>query len=526
MKGKKHWVVAAMMGMAGILICSALVMAQPFTSQARAAGGEADESTVTPEIFMAGPPHSKTKITADSPDPSTPGVGVELFVTVTGTGPIPTGTVNITGTDTPCNIILVDGFGTCVVNFFSTGSKTIRAYYSGDGIYDPSSASASHRVVRAKTATIITSDIPDPSDIGQEVVIQASVISAGLNIPTGMVVIKGANSNCAITLVDGSGSCSVLFTSAGSKILKATYQGDANNSGSKGAESHFVNRAASTTIITADDPDPSIPGQGVKVKVTVLGAASAPTGTVTIGGADINCLVSLSGGSGSCKVVFNTIGDKTLTATYNGNKSYFPSTTTTAHTVKNATTTTITGHNHNPSLPGEAIQVDVTVSGAGAAPTSAVTITGADVNCTITLSGGSGSCNTVQFNTGGAKIITATYNGEDPNYAGSVGTASHTVIRGLSLTTINSDDPDPSAPYASVLVTVTVAPVAPGVNTPTGYVAVTTSGGAPVCTITLAGGTGSCSVFFTSASEFTITAAYGGDATYMPSEDNEIHTVQ
>jgi hypothetical protein len=339
------------------------------------------------------------------------------------------------------------------------------------------------------------------------------------------VVIQGGNSNCNIYLVGGSGSCSVIFTSPGSKTLKAAYKGDANNATSKGTDSHLVTKSSSTTIITADDPDPSVPGQAVKVKVTVLGAVANPTGTVTITGADINCSATLSNGTGSCKVVFNTIGDKTLTATYNGNKNYFPSTTDTDHTVKNATTTTITGDNPDPSLPGEAVQVDVTVSGAGGPPSGTVTITGDDVNCIITLSGGSGSCSTVQFNTGGARIITATYNGEDPSYAGSVGTTSHYVNKGLTLTTITADDPDSSAPYASVLVTATVAPVAPGVVIPTGYVAIATSDGPSVCTITLVDGTGSCSVFFTTAGDYTITATYGGNATYQFSVDTEEHIV-
>ena len=95
----------------------------------------------------------------------------------------------------------------------------------------------------------------------------------------------------------------------------------------------------------------------------------------------------------------------------------------------------------------------------------------------------------------------------------------------MTLTTITAADPNPSAPYASVLVTVTVAPVAPGVVTPTGYVAITTSGGPSVCTISLAGGTGSCSVLFTTAGTFTINATYGGNGTYLPSVDNEEHTV-
>jgi hypothetical protein len=524
MNQKKHWVVSAVMGMACVLICSLLVISKPFTSKVQAAGGEADPLIVTPDIFMAGPPHSKTTITADDPDPSTPGEGIQVYVTVSGTGPIPTGTVDIAGADSYCSMTLVDGIGNCEVFFFTTGRKSIQAIYNGDGTYNPSSATKSHKVVKAVTTTIITSDIPDPSEVGLAVVVDATVISAGLTVPTGSVVIKGANSNCTITLVDGSGNCSVVFTSAGSKTLKAAYKGDANNATSKDTDSHFVTKGSTTTIITADKPDPSVPGQAVKVKVTVLGAAANPTGTVVITGADINCSATLSSGTGSCMVVFNTIGDKVLTATYNGNKDYFPSTTDADHTVKNATTTTITGDNPDPSVPGEAVRVYVTVSGPGGPPTGSVTITGTDVNCTAILSGGSGDC-IVQFNTGGARTITATYNGEDPIYAGSVGTASHYVNKGLTLTTITVDDPDPSDPYASVLVTVTVTPNAPGVVIPTGYVAITTSGGPSVCTITLVGGTGSCSVFFTIANTYSITATYNGDGTYLPSVDTELHTV-
>ncbi|MDI6770896.1 MAG: NBR1-Ig-like domain-containing protein, partial [Anaerolineales bacterium] len=78
----------------------------------------------------------------------------------------------------------------------------------------------------------------------------------------------------------------------------------------------------STTTITADNPDPSTPGQAVTVSVTVSGAGAIPTGTVAISGADANCTITLSGGSGSCNVVFNTFGNKTLTATYSGDGNF------------------------------------------------------------------------------------------------------------------------------------------------------------------------------------------------------------
>ena len=183
----------------------------------------------------------------------------------------------------------------------------------------------------------------------------------------------------------------------------------------------------SVTTINSDTPDPSTPSQNVAVNVTVSGSGATPTGTVAITGADTNCTITLASGSGSCNVVFTTVGSKTLTATYSGDGSYSGSSSTTAHTVKYPATTVITSESPDPSTTSENVTVNVTVSGTGATPTGTVGITGADINCTITLAGGSGSCDVV-FNTPGAKGITATYNGDANYVSGSTDTEGHTVL--------------------------------------------------------------------------------------------------
>ena len=111
----------------------------------------------------------------------------------------------------------------------------------------------------------------------------------------------------------------------GAKTITANYSGDANYTAGSDTESHTVTQGPSTTTITADAPDPSIPGQSVTVSVTVTGAGATPTGTVLITGADTNCTITLSSGSGSCNVVFNTFGPKTITATYSGDMNYVSS---------------------------------------------------------------------------------------------------------------------------------------------------------------------------------------------------------
>ena len=85
-------------------------------------------------------------------------------------------------------------------------------------------AVANCHLTRTPTTLTITSDNPDPSEINQSV--SVSVIVSG-GSPTGIVDIGGADTNCQITLNNGTGSCTVIFTTTGMKTLTAFYPGDA-----------------------------------------------------------------------------------------------------------------------------------------------------------------------------------------------------------------------------------------------------------------------------------------------------------
>jgi len=472
---------------------------------------------------------STTTITADTPDPSVPGGVVAVNVSVIGSGTIPTGTVAITGADSNCTVTLAGGVGSCNVIFNTAGAKTLTGTYSGNANYLGSSDTESHTVSTglAASTTTITSTVPNPSTPGQAVVVNVSVNGAGLPVPTGTVNITGADTNCNVLLAGGTGSCTIVFNSTGHKNITASYGGDGHYAASTGTFSHTVTKGSTTTTITSDTPDPSVPGQAVTVSFTVSGAGYTPTGTVDITGADINCSIALSGGSGSCAVVFNTWGAKTLTATYSGDVNYLSSTDTEPHIVKNLTTTTITSTVPNPSIPGQAVLVNVTVLGDGVTvPTGNVTITGSDdvgaTICPLNASGMTVGC-AVTFTSAGARTLTATYAG-DGNYVGSSGSASHNVSKGTPTAfLITADAPDPS--LANVSVTVTVVIAGAGVI-PTGTVGISLSGGqASTCTITLVGGTGSCNVSFTTPGSYTITATYSGDGNYIIVTDTEAHTV-
>ena len=309
------------------------------------------------------------------------------------------------------------------------------------------------------STTTITAATPNPSTPGQAVAVSVNVSGSGIT-PTGTVSLNGADTNCAITLSGGSGSCNVIFNSPGTRTITATYSGDSNYAGSSTSRNQTVNSVSnSTTITITDTPAPSTTGQSVAVNITVSGSGATPTGWVVVAGADTTCTLTLSGGSGSCNVVFNTAGNRTLVAVYGGDSNYASNSTTKNHTVNQGTlltsTTTITGTTLNPSTPGASVGVSVSVSGTGPTPTGTVSITGADTNCTMTLSSGTGSCNIV-FNGAVPGPITAAYSG-DSNYGVSSAMGGFTVNQGTPTINISAETPDPSTNGQSVAVSVNVA---------------------------------------------------------------------
>jgi Lamin Tail Domain/Bacterial Ig-like domain (group 3) len=110
-------------------------------------------------------------------------------------------------------------------------------------------------------------------------------------------------------------------------------------------------RSATVTTITADTPDPSLVNQNVTVSVTVVGGTTTPTGTVAITGANTNCAITLTNGSGSCTAKFSSVGSKTLTATYSGDGTHPASNDTEPHSVSTTTTVRTATPTRVPTLP-------------------------------------------------------------------------------------------------------------------------------------------------------------------------------
>jgi subtilisin family serine protease len=371
-----------------------------------------------------------TTITSDDPDPSLVSQPVTVRYSVAVNAPdssTPSGNVTVSDGSHSCTGTVAAG--ECTITLATPGSRTLTATYAGDADHYTSSASVAHRVDAADTTTTITADAPDPSEMGQAVSVEftvEAVAPASGTPPLGLVVVSDGVDSCSAAVTVG--GCSLDLTTPGARTLTAAYLGTPGFNGSTSSEeAHTVSGLATTTTITADDPDPSVVGEAVTVQYGVTAADGTPTGDVTVSDGSVSCTATVA--AGGCTLTFTSAGANQLTATYAGEDTFAASTSSVeAHTVNAAATaTTLTAHDPAPSTPGGAITVRYSVAvnapGAGT-PTGAVRVTDGVDSCTATVA--AGRC-TLSLATVGARTLTAAYAGDGNFLASRSSGAPHTV---------------------------------------------------------------------------------------------------
>lgn len=179
------------------------------------------------------------------------------------------------------------------------------------------------------TSTVLTS-APNPSNLGQEVTMTATVTAQNGAIPTGTVIFEsngvaigsGTLNNSGLAVLDYSG------LSGGTDSLVAIYQGSRTLAGStSNTVPQVVNRIASTTTVTSSQ-NPSLSGDPVTLTATVGPAGPpTPTGTVSftsngtaIGGCSALTLSSQL--TAACTTSSLAVGTDAIVATYSGDNNY------------------------------------------------------------------------------------------------------------------------------------------------------------------------------------------------------------
>jgi uncharacterized repeat protein (TIGR01451 family) len=140
---------------------------------------------------------------------------------ITGSGPCSVGSVNGNPQNAMATVTMTGGTGTC----------NLMASWAADSNYNSATLSQSIAAQKATSTTNIISSIPNPSNVGQSVVISFQVTGNG--VPTGSVTVSATTGeSCSASLTASAGSCSIVFTTAGPRNLTASYRGDSNFSGS------------------------------------------------------------------------------------------------------------------------------------------------------------------------------------------------------------------------------------------------------------------------------------------------------
>ena len=459
-------------------------------------------------------------------NPSVFGQSVTLKATVTGTGATPTGTVTFTEGGAPLGTgTLAAGSATLAISTLSVGTHTIDATYGGDSNFDVSSSttSLSQVVNKSATSSVLVSG-SNPSIVGAPVTFTVTVAATapGAGTPTGTVNFRDGATVLGPGTLDASGVATFSTSSltVGTHSITADYTADGSFAASTSNSVAQVVNKDGVSATLASSLNPSTFGANVTFTATVTstGTGPIPTGTVTFkDGATVLGTGTLDA-SGVATYATTALagGSHTITATYAGDTNHAGgSSAGLAQTVNGATTTTALTSATNPSVFGQSVTVTATVTSAIAGTiTGSVTFTDGvtTLGSAMLNAAGVATYTTSAFSVG-THALSAVYAG-DSNFATSTSAGLSQVVNLGATATAVASSSNPSLVDSSVTFTATVTAKAPSAGTPTGTVTFK-DGGTTIGTGTL--GMGGVATFATTTltvGAHTITAEYGGSASY------------
>jgi hypothetical protein len=146
------------------------------------------------------------------------------------------------GTATLGKRTLSGGMATFSTSTLAVGIKSITVTYSGDTIYAASTSPAISQTVTKAASTTALSSLPNPSNLGGSVTFTITVTPQFTGVPTGSVKLTlGTTLIGTVTLLNGTGSFTTTTLPHGADVIKATYGGSANFTGSSGLITQTVN---------------------------------------------------------------------------------------------------------------------------------------------------------------------------------------------------------------------------------------------------------------------------------------------
>lgn len=401
----------------------------------------------------------------------------------------PTGVVQfaVDGEALGAPVAVTGGSATSPVANLDAGTHLITADYTGDANFGGAMDSLEQQVDAAATTTSVSSS-PNPSVVGQTVVLRAEVrpVSPATGTPQGAAqfYVDGVSVGF-VELQGGVAEYSISTLAVGGHTVKAKYASTDTNfiPSTSTTVGQQVNKAATKTSIVSSSPT-SVFGQPVTFTATVGVAApgaGAPSGEIVFTDGTTVLATKTVDSSTNFEASFTTdqlsVAQHAIVATYNGNDSFLGSTGSVVQKVQRAQTTTTVTSSANPSQSGQGVTFSASVAAVAPAvgnPTGTVrfTVNGANLGGPATIVDGVATSNAFVSLSPGTYAIEATYSG-DGNFVNSSGSVDQgngqDVAKGATEMTLESSDD--TADFAQpVTFTSTVSAVAPATGRPSGVV--------------------------------------------------------
>ena len=337
-------------------------------------------------------------------------------------------------------VVGAGGTASLTATGLAVGDHQFKAVYGGDARFTASSGLLTESVLRADTATVVSSS-PGPSLFGQPIKVTATVASlVQLGVaPGGSVtfydgVPSPATKLGTATLSGGAATLNVPLLSVGAHSITATYSGDPDFNPSTAVTTQQVNPAPTSTAVSTSQAS-ALTGQAVVFTAVVssqVAGAGTPGGTVVFSDRGVVIGTGVLSATGQATLTTSTLsaGAHSITAAYQGSAAFVASTSAPiAQTVQPHPTAivysgpTLAANGQSASL--SAVLTD-TSSGLPLA-NQAVTLTMGQQACTgVTNASGVATCSIVVSQAYGPAPIVASYAGASGQYLAA--TASSSVL--------------------------------------------------------------------------------------------------
>ncbi len=463
-----------------------------------------------------------TTTVSGNPNPSTTAQSFLVTATVTSTSTVNAGTVTFRrGATILCATVpVVSGTATCNVAALPQGDYVITADYNGaPGQFNISSGSYTQQV---NSPTIVTC-----SNFANNGGITVTNSSIGSPYPS-RVLVSGLGGTISKVTVSVNGlstatpdDLDLLLVGPGGQAL--LFMGDAGGA-----------NALSNVNLTFDDaaagqlPDATTITSGTYKPSSFTGFDSFPApapASITLAAPEGAGTLALFNGivpNGTWSLYSVEDSGDGLNATITSWSLTF--------TLAAATTTTSVTSSADPSAFGQPVTFTATVATAGlGTPSGNIQFfDGANpIGGVIALNGSGQAQLTTSSLTVGDHTITAQYAGTTGctgtfnSSSGSLNTNPQTVNKANTTTGLTSNQPNPVGTGIATIFTATVSPVAPGAGTRTGTVTFFRNGDAVCSNVAInVSGQATCTLTFTVAGTYNITAQYSGDGNFNGSNNN------